>query len=196
MDGGLQTRRTFLAGSSAATIGWLALPWLASMASCARDDARRGSGFSHLSAREARTLRAFAAQIIPSTDDSPGAEEAGAVYFVDRALAMPLFADVAPLGRAALADLDTRARAIDPDGSFASLGGAEQASILQRVEREATFAAARSLVVIGTFADPSYGGNRDGIGWTMLGIDHRPSYVAPFGWYDSPGETRRTMPAA
>ena len=29
------------------------------------------------------------------------------------------------------------------------------------------------------------GGNKGGAGWMMIGIDHRPSYSAPFGWYDA-----------
>ena len=57
---------------------------------------------------------------------------------------------------------------------------------MHEVEGEPFFAAARTLVIIGTFADPAYGGNRQGAGWTIVGLDHRPSYSAPYGWYDSP----------
>jgi len=34
------------------------------------------------------------------------------------------------------------------------------------------------------FALPSYGGNRDGIGWTLLGFDDTHAYAPPFGYYD------------
>lgn len=196
MKGGSQTRREFLTSSSrAATAGWLALqlPWVAALASCAGDDAAADGGFTHLSAAEARTLRAFASQIIPSDDDIPGADEAGAVHFIDRALGTPFFEANAPTIRAGLADLDARAKAMGARRGFASLTSAQQVTILQRVEREPFFAAARSLVVIGTLAEPSYGGNRDGAGWRMLGIDHAPSYHAPFGWYD---EQRTRVPSA
>jgi gluconate 2-dehydrogenase gamma chain len=131
-------------------------------------------------------MRAFAAQILPSDDEVPGAEEAGAVHFVDRALGLPLFSDKAALIRSGLADLDARARAFDASGGFASLSAAQQIAIMQRIESEPFFAAARALVVIGTLADPSYGGNRGGAGWTMIGMQHEPSYSAPFGWYDAP----------
>lgn len=191
MNAAPQTRRDFLSASTrGATAGWLALqlPWLAALASCAREDARTGDALTHLTPAEARTMRAFAAQIIPSGDDGPGADEAGAVYFVDRSFGMSFFAASVPVIRAGLADLDARAKAFDAQGGFASLSAAQQVAIMQRIEGDAFFTTARTMVVIGTLADPSYGGNRDATGWTMIGIEHRPSYSAPFGWYD--GQTR------
>jgi gluconate 2-dehydrogenase gamma chain len=130
-------------------------------------------------------MRAFAAQVIPSDDGTAGAEEAGVVHFVDRALGMPYFAASVPIVRAGLADLDARAHAIDAREAFASLPGPLQMAVMRQIEHEPFFAAARTLVVMGMFADPSYGGNVDGAGWRMIGIDHHPSYVAPFGWYDA-----------
>ena len=130
-------------------------------------------------------MRAFAAQIIPSDDGTPGAEEAGAVHFVDRALGMPLFAASVPVIRAGLADLDARTRATGGKDGFASLSPAQQIAIMRQIEQTPFFTAARNLVVIGTFADPSYGGNVGGAGWTMIGMEHRPTYTTPFGWYDA-----------
>ena len=193
------TRRDFLADTSrAATAGWLSLqlPWLAAIAGCARDDARKGNPFVTLTAAEGRTMRAFAAQIIPSDDGTPGAEEAGAVYFVDRALGMPFFADRLPIIRAGLADLDAWSEVIGMRGGFASRSEAQQIAIIARIDHTPFFAAAHALVVIGTFADPSYGGNKGGAGWTMIGIDHRPTYTAPFGWYDDPSRTDPAKPPA
>lgn len=182
------TRRELLAGSSrvaAAGLLTLYLPWLAALASCARDDARGGRPFERLTPDEARTLRAFAARIIPS-DDTPGADEAGAVHFIERALAVPFFAHYQALISAGSADLDMRATAAGARKGFASLPAAGQIALMRDVEHTEFFAAARTLVVMGTFADPSHGGNRNGLGWTMIGIDHRPSYAPPFGWYDAP----------
>lgn len=184
-----RTRRDFLAGASrAAGAGWLAwqLPWIASLASCAREDARRAEPFTTLTPAEGAAMRALAAQIIPSEDDAPGAEEAGAVYFVDRALRHPYFVDRGALIRAGLANLDARARTVDERATgFASLGSAEQRQLVRQIARDPFFAAARMLVVVGVLADPSYGGNRDHAGWKLLGIDHQPAYVPPFGWYDA-----------
>lgn len=180
------TRRDFLAfAGRAATAALLSLqlPWLATMAGCAREDTRAGAGFTLLTPAEARAMRAFAARIIPSDDGAPGAEEAGAVHFVDRALGTPFFKTSLPVIRAGLADLDARARASGRARGFAALPVGPQNAIMRQVEHGDFFAAARTLVIIGTFADPSYGGNQGMAGWRTLGIDHRPSYVAPFGWY-------------
>jgi gluconate 2-dehydrogenase gamma chain len=181
-------RREFLADSGRAiAAGWLALelPWLASLAGCARSEAERGAPFTVLTAGEGRTMRAVAAQIIPSDDAMPGAEEAGAVYFVDRALGTAFFASQLPVVRGGLADLDTRARAAGARGGFAELPSARQIDVLRQIEKTPFFAAARTLVVTGTFADPSYGGNRGGAGWKLLGMEHAGSFTAPFGWYDA-----------
>lgn len=193
----VRTRRGFLVESSySAAAGWLSLqlPWLGIVSACARDDARDGAPFTHLTAAEASALRAFAAQLIPS-DDGPGAEEAGAVYFVDRALGLGYFANDVPVVRAGLADLDARARAMGA-ASFAGLDGAAQIRLMKRVERTPFFATARTLVVMGTFADPSHGGNRNHAGWKMVGIEHRTSYSAPFGWYDTLDANDSPKPAA
>jgi gluconate 2-dehydrogenase gamma chain len=181
-------RRAFLADSTrAVTAGWLAvqLPLLAALTGCARDDARRGEALAHLTSAEARTMRAFATQIIPSDDGTPGADEAGVVHFVDRAVGMPFFADAVPLLRTGLADLDAHAQKKGGRNGFASLTSKQQMALMRDIETTPFFATARTLVVIGTFADPSYGGNRGGAGWAMIGIKHEASYTAPFGWYDA-----------
>jgi hypothetical protein len=170
-------------------VSWLALnvPWLTALAGCARDDTRKGDGFVALTPAEAKTMRAFAARIIPSDDSMPGADEAGAVHFVDRAFRMPFFAGSVALIRAGLAHLDARARSSGA-ADFAALPPPYQVTIMRTVEREPFFAAARTLVVIGTLADPSYGGNKHGAGWTIVGIEHHPTYSAPYGWYDAHAE--------
>jgi len=181
------TRRGFLSNSGRlVTAAWLAqnVSWLTALAGCARDDAHMGDGFSVLTPAEAKTMRAFAARIIPSDNGMPGADEAGAVYFVDRAFRMPFFAESAPLIREGLARLDARAKSAGA-ADFATLPASYQVNIMREVEHEPFFAAARTLVVIGTLADPSYGGNRHGAGWTLVRIEHHPSYSAPYGWYDA-----------
>jgi len=180
------TRRTFLRDSTRAAIAaWavLELPWIGALTGCT-DDKRASGPLVRLTPAEANALRAFAAQIIPSGDGQPGAVEAGAVEFVDRALGMAYFAELVPVMRAGLADLDTRARPLGAR-DFASLPNEQQVTTMREIEREPFFAAARTLVIIGTFADPAYGGNRNGAGWDLVKIEHRPSYQAPYGWYDA-----------
>src|SRR5262249_21201893 len=152
---------------------------------CDRGDATQGKPLTQLTPAEARTMRAFAAQVLPSSDGTPGADEAGAIHFVDRAFGTLFFADTVPLVRAGLARLDSLAKSAGARNGFASLASAEQIALMRRVESEPFFAAARLLVVVGTLADPTYGGNRDMAGWRMMGIDHQPAYHAPFGWYDA-----------
>ena len=39
--------------------------------------------------------------------------------------------------------------------------------------------------IVGTFALPSWGGNRDYAGWHLLGLEHQMRFQAPFGYYDA-----------
>ncbi|MGH7483083.1 MAG: gluconate 2-dehydrogenase subunit 3 family protein, partial [Longimicrobiales bacterium] len=93
MSESTQTRREFLTASVAQFGGgWLLLrlPLLSGLAACARDAAERADPFSTFTPAQGATFRAFAARVIPSDDEAPGATEAGAVYFADRAIAGPL----------------------------------------------------------------------------------------------------------
>jgi gluconate 2-dehydrogenase gamma chain len=188
------TRRNFLTElTRTAAAGALALqlPALTTLAGCARDQ----EGFAHLTPTEARAMRAFAAQILPSEPGSPGAEEAGVVYFVDRAFGDPFFADTVPVIRDGLAGLDAHARRAGARQGFASLSHGGQVAIIRQIASGPFFASARTLVLIGAFAESSYGGNRGGAGLTMMGIEHRPSYASPFGWYDAQPAAERAEPA-
>jgi gluconate 2-dehydrogenase gamma chain len=180
------TRRAFLVDvGRAATATWLSLqlPTLAALEGCTSPV----TPYSGLTPAELRAMEAFAAQIIPSVQGAPGAVELGAVQFVDRALGEPFFAAGVPVVRAGLADLDARARAFGERHGFASLDAEQQETLLREIEQGDFFKTARTLVLIGAFGDPSHGGNRDGAGWIMLGMDHRPSYTPPFGYYDARG---------
>jgi gluconate 2-dehydrogenase gamma chain len=178
-------RRTFLIDAARLAAAGLITLELQLLVGCARDDGKRDGAFANLSAAEARAMRALAAQIIPAEGDLPGAEQAGVVYFVDRAFAMPFFTDSATVIRSGLADLDARARAGGGHRDFASASDAEQIAIMRGIETTPFFVAARTMVVIGMFADPSYGGNRGMVGWSLLELEHRPMFTAPFGWYDT-----------
>jgi gluconate 2-dehydrogenase subunit 3-like protein len=178
------TRRAFVAElgqSSFAAALLLQLPLLSSLTGCARATGT----WKHLSVSEAASMRAFAARILPSEPGVPGAEEAGAAHFVDQALARPFFASLAPLIHRGLAELDERARAVGAERGFASLPESTQIRVMRQMERQPFFAAARTLVLAGTFADAAYGGNRSGAGFTIIGMHHEPAYSAPFGWYDA-----------
>ena len=82
------SRRRFLAsagvfsGASMFRIGAPSLAAIAQAACTARDE---GAAFKTLNTAEAADFAAVAARIIPTTD-TPGAHEAGVIYFWDNAL--------------------------------------------------------------------------------------------------------------
>jgi hypothetical protein len=156
------------------------------MQACARDDAAAGGPFKSFTAAEGRAMRAFAAQILPAEAGLLGAEDAGAVHFVDRAVGVHPYAKLLPELRAGLADLDARARERGAARGFAHLSSEGQVALMRQVEHTPFFASARMLVIAGTFADPSHGGNLGGAGWHLVGLEHRSSFQTPFGWYDDP----------
>ena len=180
-------RRDLLKGSlSAASAAWMSIQWPAVLAAAgaARDARAADAALTHLTADEARDLEAIAAQIIP-TDESPGAREAGVIYFIDAALGTFAAPRAAGL-KAGLADLNEKARAVDPTASgFASLSDEAQLALLAREESGEFFQGVRFLTVCGMFALPGYGGNRGEVGWKLLGFDHRHVWSPPFGYYDA-----------
>jgi gluconate 2-dehydrogenase gamma chain len=152
----------------------------------ARDAWQGGSGDarrSFLSAAEAADIEAVAAQIIP-TDDSPGAREAGVVYFFDRALAT-FYSQLAGDYRAQLAAFQAEYRKGHPAvSSFASLTSDQQIEHLKGVDQTPFFATTRLLTLLGMFALPQYGGNRDRVGWKLIGFEDLHVFRPPFGYYD------------
>lgn len=42
----------------------------------------------------------------------------------------------------------------------------------------------RYLTVVGFLASPRYGGNRNGIGWEVIGFKDEHTFQPPFGYYD------------
>ena len=133
--------------------------------------------YTNLTAAEAATLEAFVARLIPNDANGPGALEAGAARYIDRALHDAL-AVLRPAYTAGLAALDAYARTTT-GSSFASLTSERQDELLNDVEQgRATGFVPSSRVFFdlvlghtleGTFGDPHYGGNRDFIGWELIG---------------------------
>jgi hypothetical protein len=153
----------------------------------ARRALAEGLPFQVLTPREAMDLEAVSAVMIP-TDDTPGAREAGVVHFIDRSLET-FFAPYAPPVQGWLAALQDRVRE-NHDGldGFADLSEATQADVLREMEAEGgAFGLVRILVMLGMFSHPDHGGNRDQVGWRLLGYQPAPAYEPPFGFYDAQG---------
>jgi Gluconate 2-dehydrogenase subunit 3 len=182
------SRRSLLQ-AIAATIGAAALPagWaeIAQAADKAHPAAQLAgeARISFLSAAEAKDIEAVTAQIIP-TDDTPGAREAGVVYFIDRALATFL-SHLARDYRAHLAEFQAAFRERHPAGSsFASLTSEQQVEYLKTVDHTPFFETTRLLTLLGMFSMPAYGGNRNGVGWKLIGFETQHVFQPPFGYYD------------
>jgi gluconate 2-dehydrogenase gamma chain len=184
----MTTRRSFLqvAGGTLG-VAWLALDWrdVSAAAHHARESAQSPATAttSFLAPAETAIVDAIASQIIP-TDATPGAREAGVVFFIDRALAT-FFAHMAVEFRAGLTEFTRGCQARYPDvETFASLSAELQVEWLKVVEHSPFFDRMRQLTVIAMFSDPKYGGNRNGLGWQLIGFQDQHVFSPPYGYYD------------
>lgn len=186
-----ESRRALLKGISGTLgLGWLAANWptVAGAAEHAHQmmsmSAAAGPAIiSHLTAAEAAIADAASAQIVPS-DETPGAHEAGVVYFIDYCVGARCLG-VGDDFRAGLKALDNNARERFADATgFVGLSQARQVELLHTIERTPFFAQLHMLTVIGLLSSPSYGGNREGAGWKVIGFDDTHIYTPPFGHYD------------
>ena len=144
---------------------------------------RGDSSFSFLTPSEAADVEAIAAQIVP-TDDTPGAREAGVVHFIDRALAT-FWSQLAGDYRAQLKVFQAAVRERHPSAaSFAALTSDQQIAHLRQNDRTPFFNTTRVLTLLGMFSLPAYGGNRDGVGWKLIGFEDAHIFQPPFGYYD------------
>jgi gluconate 2-dehydrogenase gamma chain len=165
------SRRSFLQGSSA-----LAVLALAEAACTARD---KGTPFEILTPSEAKELDAIAARILPTTD-TPGAREAGVIYFIDKALGSFMSNELESI-RGGLAEFESGLAA-----SFSDLSEADQDAYLITRDHTHFFDRVHFMTIAGIFGMSSYGGNRDQIGWKLIGFEgHRGAWQPPFGYYDA-----------
>ncbi|WOJ92949.1 gluconate 2-dehydrogenase subunit 3 family protein [Congregibacter variabilis] len=177
MNAPILERRTLLKLGSAAAVTALmsaATPALLA-ASSANQNAEQ---FRHLDASLAPTLAAITARILPTTD-TPGAREAGAIWFIDSMIGGPL--------QSMREDLHAGADALNraSGDNFATLSDAEQDAQLRAIENSDFFGLMHMLTLAGTFTMSRYGGNRGEVGWDILGFERRHHWQVPFGYYDA-----------
>jgi gluconate 2-dehydrogenase gamma chain len=137
----------------------------------------RGQAWETLTAAEAETLEAITARLIPSDANGPGAREAQAARYIDRALGGAL-ASSHDAYRGGLAAIDGYAR-MSKGSPFAQLSAADQDTIVRDMEANVAsgfvpdastfFNLVRAHTIQGTFCDPYYGGNADFVGWDLIG---------------------------
>ncbi len=181
----MTSRREFLQ-STGAVLGttWLATRWsevlaTGTAAGRARDDAKP---FVALAAADAADLAAIAERIIPS-GETPGAREAGVIWFMDQALSGFMSAALG-LVTSGLADLNRRVLAEGLETRFVGLDAQAQDRLLTAIEAEPFFEAVHFMTLAGLFAMPAHGGNRDHVGWKLIGFEHAHGWQPPFGYYD------------
>jgi len=183
------SRRRFLQATGS-TLGaaWVALHWPQVVEAAAHaHEAATGSvdhTFRLLTPPQARDVEAIACRIVPS-GATPGAREAGVVYFVDHVHA-GVYARSAPAFLAGLAAFhDDFAKRHPGVGQFADADASTQIAYLKTVEGTPFFGQMRSLTVLGLLSLPSYGGNENKVGWKIVGFVDRHVWEPPFGHYDS-----------
>jgi gluconate 2-dehydrogenase gamma chain len=197
-------RRRFLSqagiGVSAA---WVSVHWpeMVSAATHAHQAVQSGVAykFEFFTPAEVTEIDALSARIIP-TDDTPGAREAGALYFIDRALVTFASGDQQKY-RDGLVDLQSAVREKFPGAEkFSGLTPEQQDNLLHAVEASQTakaprrgrvnsgqtfLEALRVQTIAGFLIDPEAGtGNRGGVGWKLIGREPAHSFQPPFGYYD------------
>ena len=133
--------------------------------------------FETLTAAEGATLEAIVARLIPTDANGPGATEARAARYIDRALGGFLASsrDTYRVGLAAIEGYASKMKG----ASFTQLSPQNQDAVLSDFERAATSGFAPNGVLFfnlvlahtiqGTFCDPFYGGNANFVGWDLIG---------------------------
>ena len=136
-----------------------------------------GDPLETLTLVEAEILEAITARLIPTDERGPGAREARAARYIDRALGGALAASLGAY-RAGLAAIDQHARAARGT-RFVELAARDQDVVLTDLEQGKVagfspssttfFTLVRTHTIHGTFGDPYYGGNANFVGWDLLG---------------------------
>jgi len=180
------SRRAFLRHTSIAartSLIVLSLPAIMSSSAAASEAMTESSAFKILGSDEAQEFSAIAARIIP-TDETPGATEAGVIYFMDNVLGTSRTEALAPM-REGLASLQSAAQSTYGVASFSALSHEQQDALLISIEETPFFGTMRYMTIAGMFSLPEYGGNRDYAGWQLIGFEHRHVWEPPFGFYDA-----------
>lgn len=189
------SRRDFVAAVGSAGAAWLlagARERGEAVAHAAHQVTQAQPVLSVLTRAEAAEVEAFASRIIPS-DDTPGAREAGVVYFIDRSLAT-WAKDQLPGFRAGLTKLakDVGAK-FRGQTRLSALTPVQQDEVLRSIEQTPFFGQMRFATISGMFSLPTHGGNRDYVGWKLVGQEDGMDFKAPFGWYDQPANRRALL---
>jgi gluconate 2-dehydrogenase gamma chain len=139
-----------------------------------------------LTATESEALEAMVARIIPSDAHGPGAKEARAARYIDRALGGALAssrglyaAGLAAIDQVAQSSRKVRFKDLRPDEQDEILSRFESGAVQGVPDAAAFFALVRGHTLQGTFCDPYYGGNAGFVGWDLIGYPGVRTLVTP-----------------
>ncbi len=202
MDSSLSRRRFLIQGTGGFSALWVSAHWPALLAAATHAHHAAQSAappkFEFFSAEEAKEIEAISGRIIPS-DDTPGAREAGVVYFIDRGLST-FAVDDQKTYRDGLPEMLARVGEMFPGVSrFSALTPEQQDEVLHSFDENAPatrralrvrsgaqnfFETVRLHTIQGFLIDPEFGGNHDGAGWKVIGREREHTFQPPFGYYD------------
>ncbi|MFT4671131.1 MAG: gluconate 2-dehydrogenase gamma chain [Pseudohongiellaceae bacterium] len=181
------SRRSFLKSTGVLAKGsFIVLTTPALLAACQRAEENLSSSeptFKTLNNIESKELRAIAARIIP-TDETPGAEEAGVIYFIDAVLSDDREDEYARV-RLALREIQAMSAVKFDAAYFSDMTAPQQDEVLTQMETTSFFATVRYLTIAGMFSLPEYGGNKDKIGYQLIGFNDAHAWAPPYGFYDA-----------
>lgn len=141
---------------------------------------------------EFATVAAACERILPR-DEDPGAQDANVPAYIDRSLQTPELKQMKEDFLQGLGALERRSRSMFKKG-FAEASPAQQEELLtlfkdsDKGTGEAHFYELLLVLTLeGFLGDPSYGGNKDRVGWRLVGFDMVGTVaMAPPEGYDGP----------
>lgn len=202
MTNELSRRNFLLRAGTGLSATWVAVHWSALLAASTHAHLAAKSAappkFEFFTPEQAAEIDAITARIIP-TDDTPGAREAGVVYFIDHGLTT-FATDDQKTYREGLPELQARVGELFPGvAKFSALTPEQQDEVLHTFDEHAQparrsirarpgaqnfFETVQQHTIVGFLIDPDFGANHDGAGWKVIGREREHMFQAPFGYYD------------
>ena len=188
------TRRGFLkaVASSAALLALKGVEEGSGLTTQAIGAETPSSGHKFFNEHQWATMEALTAQVIP-TDKDPGAKEAGVVNYIDIALAT-VYASQQEMYVLGIKGVDQSAKAMFKKDRFIDLKPEEQIQLLKAMERDEApgeiwkelpassffYDCLLTHTYEGFYGDPAYGGNKNYLGWKLVGF---PGPSQPRGYF-------------
>jgi gluconate 2-dehydrogenase gamma chain len=200
------SRRHFLAeGLAGVSAVWVSTHWPSLVAAAEHAHAQVKSStppkFEFFTSEDAAEVDAITSRVIPTTD-TPGAYEAGVVFFIDHAL-VTFAKENQKVYRDGLLALQARVRELFPGtDKFSGATPEQQDKVLESLDEQSAskgrnpfrrpaggqsfFERIRVDTIMGFLIDPDSDkkGNRDAVGWKVIGRDPAHMFQPPFGYYD------------